>query len=94
MLDGFCLYGCFSRTQYVVFAAKLANEGPKLGRDKSHIAGSVRASSPTPGSVRATPLNPDEPGQQVSLLTTFGFSRNFRAGQGALCGEMISGAGT
>src|ERR1017187_9624159 len=52
-----------------------------MGRDRSHIAGSARASSPTPGRVRATSLNRRTPISQAgrnvspyppSLTTTSG----------------------
>jgi hypothetical protein len=46
LLDGSCLYGCFSRTQYVVFAAKLADARSKLGRDRSHVAGACAPIQP------------------------------------------------
>ena len=41
-----CLYGCFSRPQYVVFAAKLADESLDSGRDRRPITGLVRPLQP------------------------------------------------
>jgi hypothetical protein len=64
-LRDFCLYGCFSRTQYVVFAAKVANARSKLGRDRSHTAGSVRHSSPKLWPGPGTALNCGATGPQA-----------------------------
>jgi hypothetical protein len=77
-LDDFCLYGCFSGAQYVVFAGKSANEGRQLSRDRSHTAGSLRLPKPDlwlgPGNFaqprREGPTGMAERGTQPSSLTT------------------------
>ena len=74
----FCLYGCFSGAQYVVFAGKSANEGRQLSRDRSHTAGSLRLPKPDlwlgPGNFaqprREGPTGMAERGTQPSSLTT------------------------
>jgi len=77
-LGDFCLSGCFSKTQYVVFAANVAHANSKLGRDRGHVAGSVRPSSPALLPDRACGLNCGATGpqarrnvgSQLPLLTT------------------------
>src|ERR1035441_9788373 len=77
-LEMFCLFGCFSGAQYVVFAGKSANEGRQLSRDRSHTAGSLHLPKPDlwlgPGNFaqprREGPTGMAERGTQPSSLTT------------------------